>query len=168
VTAIDVALDGRWTDWRGLDSALDLAALTTRFGSTSGDGHVLDLPPPPPLSALRVYVDHGQVRLVQIDDPVAPAGVAATLAALGPPALRQPARLVRYGFETTDHVYPDRGLALVVAVAYDHSPEPDRRTRLVRAEVFAPSGLSTWRATWGGLGAPRPPLRPGGLRNDAN
>jgi hypothetical protein len=160
MTGIDVALDGRWTDWHGLDPALDPAGLTDRFGPGRRHGPMLEL-----AAGMQAYVEDGRVLLVQLDDPVARGGVAATLAALGPPELRQPARHVRYGDETTDHVYPGRGLALVVAVAYDHAagPDhaggPDQTPRLVRAELFAPTDLATWRANWSDLGAPRPPLR---------
>jgi hypothetical protein len=80
---------------------------------------------PAPLSALRAHIEDCTVLPIQMDDPVASGGVDATLTALGPPDLSQPARLARYGYDTTDHVYPRRGLALVVAVAYEHTSAPD-------------------------------------------
>lgn len=146
MTALDVALAGRWTDWHGLDPDLTPDQFAARH--------------PGPVA--RPVVRDGRVALVELDDPMAPGGVESVLAGLGEPALVQPARLVRYRYRTTDHVYPSRGLALVVAVAYDHGlpgPPPDRTPHLVRAELFVPTDLDGWRAGFGRHGATPPPLR---------
>lgn len=170
MTALDVALAGRWEHWWGLDPGLDPASLASLYGrvpsrrgpqSDEQFGQVLDLRPPNPLAALRVWSRGGQVVLVELEDPAAPDGPDAALRALGQPALTQPARFTRYGYETTDHVYPARGAVLVTAQAYDHGlpgPPPDRASRLARAELFVPTDLAHWEQQWRHFGMPRPPL----------
>src|SRR5215468_2713436 len=169
MTALEVALAGHWGSWWGLDPGLDPADLTARYGQPRGGGspaggqfgEMVELPPPAPLTALRVWSRDGRVALVEVDDPAAPDGADAAVQALGQPALTQPARLTRYRYETTDHIYPARGTALVVAVAYDHGlpgPAPDRTPRLVHAELFVPTDLPGWQANWGRFGRIRPPL----------
>ena len=89
--------------------------------------------------------------LVVLDDPPTGDGLDAPAA----PELVQPARHEIFGFETTEHVWPRRGLVLVVAAPYDHTPAHDRAPRIVRAELFAPCSLDEWRATIAPRSAPR-------------
>lgn len=169
---LDIALQGRWPEWTGLDPFLDPVSLVQRFGPAHAHrtpfggryGEMVDLVAPPPLAGLRIWCRDGAVTLVELDEPAAPAGIATVLQALGPATLTQPARYTRYRYETTDHVYPGRGLVLVVAVAYDHDlpgPPPDRTPHLIHAELFAPTDLPNWRAQWSDFGVRRPPLRAG-------
>ena len=138
-----------------------IVALLERSPFLEQFGDMLGLRPPNPLTALRVWSRNGRVVLVELEDPVAPGGAAAALQALGQPELTQPARFTRYGYETTDHVYPARGAVLVTAQAYDHGlpgPPPDRILRLARAELFVPTDLAHWEQEWHHFGKTRPPL----------
>ena len=133
-----------------------------RRPAAGGGGEIVQLTPPDPLAGLRVVDEGGCTALVELDEPLAQGGVQVVLRGLGPPALTQPARLIRYRYETTDHVYPARGLALVVAVAYDHGLPglpPDRTPQLIRAELFVPTDLDDWQQAWGRYGVTAPPRR---------
>jgi len=90
-----------------------------------------------------------------IDDPPQGDGIDAA----GPAELVQPARHEILGYETTEHVWPGRGLVLVVAAPYEHTPARDRAPRIVRAELFAPCSLEQWRATIAPRSAPVRPQR---------
>jgi hypothetical protein len=170
LTALEVALAGRWEHWWGLEPGLDPAELAMLYPPVPGRqgggvdpryGDMLDLRPPNPLTALRVWSRDGRVVLVELEDPLVPDSPDAALLALGQPQLTQPARFTRYGFETTDHVYPARGAVLVTAQAYDHGlpgPPPDTTPRLARAELFVPTDLAHWQQQWRHFGKPRPPL----------
>jgi hypothetical protein len=111
--------------------------------------------------ASRWALWHGldEPGLVVLDDPPA----ADELEAVGRADLVQPARHELFGYDTTEHVWPSRGLVLVVAEPYDHTPVSDRTPRIVRAELFAPCTLDAWRTTIAPLSAPAQPrpMRPG-------
>jgi hypothetical protein len=139
MTPIEVAREGRWAEWHGLDEP-SLAALDD---------------PVPDHGAPAVVTLDGAPAVVILDNPPQGDG----LAALGEPELVQPARLERFGFETTEHVWPRRGLVLVVAAPYEHAPAEDRTPRIVRAELFAPCSLEAWRTEIAPRSAPRRPNR---------
>jgi hypothetical protein len=100
-------------------------------------------------------LEAGDDEVVVIDDPPEGDG----LGAAGPAQLVAPARHELYGYETTDHVWPQRGLVLVGATPYEHTPASDRAPRIVRAELFAPCTLEHWRAAIAPRTAPRRPQR---------
>lgn len=167
MTALDVALRGSWGLWHGLEPDLTAAELIRRFGAPlvrarpAGGrfGVAVDLPPPAPLTRLRAWDRDGTVGLVQLDDPPAPDGIEAALAAPGRPELVRPARYVRYGLETEEHVYPWRGLTLVTGHPYDHGLDEGpagTAPMLVHAELFVPCSIDAWQERWGGLEPARP------------
>jgi hypothetical protein len=166
---LPIVTDGRWADWTGLDAGLDPATLIARYGRVTDQhtksnrryGDVIDLAAPAPLTGMRAWSSYGEVSLIEVGDPPAPGGVPAVLESLGPAGLVQPARYIRFRYETTDYVFPDRGLVLLVEAPYQHGlPDdpPDTTPRLVRAELFVPCDLETWEGRWARFGAMPPPL----------
>jgi hypothetical protein len=160
MASLDVALAGRWAEWDGLGADVSIADVE----AVAGPARRSHAAPPGAYPAevvafdgLRAWVRAERVELVALDEPAAPDGALATLATLGSPELEQPARFERFGFETTEHVWPRRGLVLVTAVPYEHSEEADRSARLARAELFAPTTLDAWRI---GLARAELPARP--------
>ena len=150
MTSLEVALAGRWAEWEGLDAGLLVADLE----AVAGPGRGPRAAPPGAYpagvvefgsGAVRAWVRAERVELIALDAPAAPAGALATVAMLGPPALEQPARFEALGAETTEHVWPQRGLVLVTAVPYEHAGQPDRGVRLAHAELFVPVSLEEWR-----------------------
>ena len=150
----ETAREGRWTDWPGLPEELDEETLARELALAAGPrertGTMLgrrrrDLVK---CEGARWWLEGPNVVLVELIDPPSELPPGELLAALGPPERKGAGRHRRIEATTTEHVYPQRGLAVTTAASYDDPPS--FAPYVAQVLLFAPTDLRTFVLERGG------------------